>query len=215
MDCNTHRKVRICLDAGHGGWQSGRKVIVPDLSRGSDSVPVHESDLNWHLKNRIYDALDATGGFEILDTRPSLLDGPTPGGRVRMSDAFGADVFLSIHANGWHDDGPNGWEVWYAGDHADDNRSWWLANGIANRFRDFPIAERGLRPREGDRNDVMHRSHKTVLSENPNPVATVLIEAGFMSNKTDLDWMASRDGQSSIAHAVCLAVTDFSRRLVA
>ena len=84
----------ICIDPGHGGYDPG-----------ACAQRAREKDITLHIGLQLRDLL-RRAGFQVVMTRESDV---SPGGvttvnpdlreRCRISNAAGADVFLSIHVN--------------------------------------------------------------------------------------------------------------------
>ena len=78
--------IKICLDAGHGGTD-------PGAVNGS----LHEADAALAIAKKVGALLEARGASvkytRTADKAVSLAE------RCKISDAFGADVFISIHLN--------------------------------------------------------------------------------------------------------------------
>lgn len=98
----------ICIDPGHGGYDPGA------CANGA-----REKDITLHIGLQLRDLLQRAG-FQVVMTRET---DQSPGGftsvdadlreRCRISNAAGADVFLSIHVNAG---GGHGAEIYAAGD---------------------------------------------------------------------------------------------------
>ncbi len=89
---------KICLDAGHGGTDSG-----------ANGNGMHEKDLTLKIIQAIDAKLKNYKDVQTLQTRPkdvfvSLDD------RCNMSNKWGADVFLSCHINAAPDTSARGWQ---------------------------------------------------------------------------------------------------------
>ncbi len=120
----------VCIDAGHGGWDTGRT-----REANSRAPAIEESDINlgmaWMLKERLEQE-----GIAVVMTRPTGLavnvfnedvngDGRTlqdsePDGlrdelqaRINICNEAGADLLISLHLNGFDDATARGYEVLY------------------------------------------------------------------------------------------------------
>jgi N-acetylmuramoyl-L-alanine amidase len=120
----------VCIDAGHGGWDTGRTREPNSRAPG-----ILEKDINlgmaWMLKDRLEQE-----GIAVVMTRPSGLavnvfnedvngDGQTlqdsePAGdrdelqaRIDICNEAGADLLISLHLNGFDDPTARGFEVLY------------------------------------------------------------------------------------------------------
>ena len=180
--------VRICIDAGHGGNDSGA------LGNG-----LQEKDVTLDVALRLADLLetdngDVSGGgrWDVLLTRiddsdVSLVE------RVTMANAFGAESFLSIHANAFVDPVANGTET-YA----------WAEGSVAAEQRDR-VHERMLQAW-----GLTDRGTKTasfyVLLNTTMPAS--LSEMGFITNPGDAALLGDLDARDSMALAHLFALQE-------
>lgn len=120
----------VCIDAGHGGWDTGFTREPNSRAPG-----IEEADVNlgmaWMLKDRLEQE-----GIAVVMTRPTGLavnvfnedingDGETlqdsqPAGdrdelqaRINICNEAGADLLISLHLNGYDDPTARGYEVLY------------------------------------------------------------------------------------------------------
>lgn len=92
----------VAIDPGHGGIDNGK------VSRGG----IREKDINMEialmLMDRIVDALDV----DVVMTR--MNDELIPlNRRAEIANAAGADLFISIHCNGWFHSDAGGFETFF------------------------------------------------------------------------------------------------------
>ena len=81
------KKIKIVLDAGHGGHDPGA------VANG-----MRESDINLEVTNELYHILKATKLFKLKRTRKKNVF-VTIGDRWRKANHWDADYFISIHSN--------------------------------------------------------------------------------------------------------------------
>jgi N-acetylmuramoyl-L-alanine amidase len=107
LDDETIRKERtpikvIAVDPGHGGVDNGKVGVTGVL----------EKDVNLEVALMLRDQLVNELGFEVLLTRQS--DDLIPfDERVEIANAAVADVFISIHCNGWYSASAGGVETFF------------------------------------------------------------------------------------------------------
>lgn len=154
--------MRICLDAGHGGTDSGavngshyEKVFNLKQCRMLEEILAHEYT-------------DKNGGtIEVIltrwgDTYPSLQD--------RVDIGKTCDAFISMHCNSFSNPDANGFEIYYK------STGEWLAKNMQAEVDASKIfASRGVKV----------RTDLYVLNGVTN-VPAVLTECGFISNAGDL-----------------------------
>lgn len=157
------KKMKICLDAGHGKETSGKR---------SPDGALLEFEFNRDVTNRLKTILEAHGVEVILtcndDTDISLNK------RCQIANEAKADYFISIHANAhkeyWTD--VSGWEAYIIGKGG-------KAEILANRIWAWSISGLGLKDR-----GVKVESFQ-VLRDTDMPA--VLIEHGFYTNKEECE----------------------------
>lgn len=121
----------IALDPGHGGEEIGAAHSSPQ------GWVVREKEVNLAVAQKLKQLLEQEG-FQVVLTRdsdrrvyalpegalPPDLAGRSPAfsrtradlqARIDLANAAGADLFISLHANGSASSGTSGVEVWYDG----------------------------------------------------------------------------------------------------
>jgi N-acetylmuramoyl-L-alanine amidase len=97
----------ICIDAGHGGSDSGNATYRPDYA---------ESNVNLQILNIIKDTIDFWGpflGMSAVYTRTTDIF-HTVTNRARIANRYSADAFISIH----HNSIDTSKHPWYSGQYA-------------------------------------------------------------------------------------------------
>lgn len=180
--------VRLCVDPGHGGADPGA------VGNG-----LQEEDLVLDVALRYADLLaddtaDASvgGAWDVLLTRVddsdvSLLQ------RVTMANAFGADSYHSLHANGFSDRLANGTETFAFAEGT-------TAADLRDRIHERMIAAWGLTDR-GTKTAGFY-----VLLNTAMPAA--LSEMAFVTNPGDAAVMADPANRQLMAEAHLLAVQE-------
>jgi N-acetylmuramoyl-L-alanine amidase len=94
--------VKVAIDPGHGGIDNG-KVGPSGLL---------EKDVNLHLAVMLRELLAGQYGMEVLLTRTT--DELVPlSRRAEIANEWGADIFISIHCNGWFHPDAGGFETFF------------------------------------------------------------------------------------------------------
>lgn len=166
---------KIYIDQGHN---------PESPNAGAEGNGYREQDLTYAVGRELYDLFTADPDFEARLSRPdpdtSLGESNAESLRLRVEDAnrWGADIFLSIHANASVFPEASGSEVLvYSG------------NSAA-----YPLAEdilKGLALQTGlPSRGVLIRPGLYVLRKTAMPAA--LVEMGFISNPDDARLMAQR-----------------------
>jgi N-acetylmuramoyl-L-alanine amidase len=217
----------VAVDAGHGGKDQGTR-----------SGSLVEKRLVLDVARRVASEIDSRPGFKAVLTRDRDVYLSLPQ-RVRIAEARGADVFVSIHMNSAPNRSARGAEVFFISPSgARRTASRMLAD--PNRAAD----ELGLRGRASS--DVLHmlvdvnqqavlqrseRLAEAILREfgkNGLPprravkqksfavlrnikLPSVLVECGFLSNRSDARLIGEGAGRDRIAGAVADGVCGFLR----
>lgn len=106
----VHQKIRVVVDAGHGGKDAG-------AVRGR----YREKDWNLAVSKELVKLLKK-GGFDVKTTRETDTF-IALGERAKISNKFKADLFVSIHTNASKDTRANGFQVYFRSDKATDKEA--------------------------------------------------------------------------------------------
>ncbi|HSG29097.1 MAG TPA: N-acetylmuramoyl-L-alanine amidase, partial [Candidatus Krumholzibacterium sp.] len=98
----TFKLEKIAIDAGHGGIDKGK--ISPS--------GVQEKDVNLDLARLLKSSLETEFGVEITLTRDEDVLVPLDR-RAEIANSEGADLFISIHCNGWFHEDAGGFETFF------------------------------------------------------------------------------------------------------
>lgn len=169
--------MRVCLDPGHGGSDPG--AIGPTGLKEKDVVLDVVLRVAGHLRRH---------GVEVVLTRDRDKDVDLAE-RCRISDEFGADVFLSVHCNSSTTPTGCGTESWYVS-----------SNGlfVARKVQEALVKEIGLDDR-GCKSMGFY-----VLKNTKAPAA--LVELAFISNSGEERLLASPEFREKCAVGVAKGV---------
>lgn len=171
--------LKIFLDAGHGGEDSGAVGINNRLEK--DDNLKFALDLGEKLKSY---------GFEVLQSRTTDKSiGLTE--RTNMANSANVDFFLSIHRNAYDDPKSNGVEV-FTYTSAGDNTKDWANKLYSNIINVYAQSQRGVK---SDNLAVLRQTN----------MSAVLIELGFITNDLDNQMFDSHfnDYVNSVANCIC------------
>lgn len=179
---------KVFVDAGHGGADPGTVD-----GTANDPIYTEEADRNLDMALKFGAALKRCG----VEVKQSRTDDKTLtlSSRSALSNAWGADVFVSWHCNGGPDGATSrGIEVFrYYGS----AKGLALATAIYNRLDDVsPWADRGVK-----------EAGFSVLKHTWAPAA--LIEAGFINNTTEEAALNSPSYRLALAEAAARGVCDY------
>lgn len=153
---------KVYIDAGHGGSDPG----AVDGKSGSDVIYTEEEDLNLIVAKHLNTALKRSGVETKMsrtkDVYPSLQQ------RANEANAFGADVFVSVHFNAASSPSARGIEVLYYPTST-------MGKALATAIYRF-ISQATPWPDRG----IIARSGLYVLRHTRMPA--VIVEGGFITN---------------------------------
>ncbi len=181
------RRPFVCLDAGHGGVDSG-------ASRN----PFTEKELALAVVRKMECVLHDHQTPTVLTRNHDVF--VTLGERARIANVKNADIFVSIHLNADPDgDGPGtheatGFEVWYRGG-SEKGQS--LAEVLLERLRTCLPESRGTRSSD----------HLYVLKHTKMPA--VLVELGFVDSRHDATILSNPKKQDQLALALSQGILDW------
>ena len=168
--------IKIYIDQGHN---------PRGFNTGAEGNGYFEQDITYRVGVLLYELLSADGAFLPRLSRPT--EGTVLGTnnssslrvRVEQANAFGADLFISIHTNAAENPSATGTEALVY------SPSSTVAREVAERILRQLQLQTGLRNR-----GIVYRPGLYVLRRTQMPA--VLVELGFLTNPTDAALMGSR-----------------------
>jgi len=177
---------RIALDPGHGGDDPG----------AVGSTGLKEKDVNLALAEALAARLRGSGARVLLVREGN--DNPSTYERVARANAWGADLYLSIHCNSFWDPRESGTETYYSGSHRDNLV---LARTVHRHLVEaLGLVDRGLRRADGF----------VVVREPRMPSA--LVEVCFLSNPREEQLLLSDAFRERIVQALYEGILEFFQR---
>jgi len=163
--------IKICIDAGHGGYDAGAVNKITGLK---------EKDLTLAVAIRLKKLLLADGRFSVVMTRegdyaPKHLEGDTLGelkARASIANAFGADLMVSIHFNAFNGSAH--------GVEALDYNGQGIGRKVAQSLVDILAREEGLV------NRGVKSTNKTFAVIRETICPAVITESAFIDNAEDI-----------------------------
>lgn len=169
--------MKICINAGH----------YPGLDSGAVGDFLQEANVTKNIAEIVCNDLQAVG-YETLFVQENELHDIT-----NASNAFGADLFISIHCNAAANRAAQGTETFAFHTGSDgDSLAYCIQSQIVNSLG---MVDRGVKYSEG----------LCVLKYTNCPA--VLVETAFISSATDEHLLAGR--QIDFAHAIARGITDY------
>ncbi len=215
------RPLRVMLDPGHGGLDSG--ALTPCLRH-------RESALVLDIAQRAA-VLLTDAGFAVRLTRDDDETTMSIDERVRQASRWQADLLVSVHLNSAANGQAGGLETYalpprgmratsqvdaaeLSRDQQDrvDRGYAGHAQNEANVRLAFCIQRRVLQ-RTGYTDRGVRRARYAILRDATMPA--VLVEAGFLSNRSDAALLLSRTGRDRVARGIAQGVVDFAHGALA
>ena len=224
----------VVIDPGHGGRDPG--AVSPHGG-------LREKAVTLEVASAIRDALAASGRVRVALTREDdryleLTE------RYEIARALGADLFVSIHADAApHNDGARGATIYTLSEVASDRQAALLAerenaadlvggarlsaDASVNRIL-IDLAQRESMQASADFARILHREAAPIFPFRPEwhrfaslivlkapDVPSILFEAGYLTNATDVAYIHSPEGQRQIATGIRRAIeAHFAQRIV-
>lgn len=181
-------KFKVCLDPGHGREEPN---CSPDKR-------YYEYQFAWDMANRIKTMLEQTERFDVMLTKTDEQETPGLSIRAVKANAFGADVYVSIHSNavsdGWNDS-IYGLSVWI---YEQGGRRERLAKLLLEQFDAQNVELFGAQ---------LYTAKFTVLAKTNMPA--VLIENLFHTCRSDVDKLLDDDYRDKLACATACGICKY------
>ena len=167
--------MKIAIDLGHGVGKDGGAVGI-----------ITEESVISEVGNKVIEGLKSLG-HDVLSVRPSSASSVTDSlsKRTESSNNFGADLFVSIHANAG---GGNGSEVYTYG-----GKEMTQARNVLNNLVSLGFRDRGIKSEE-------------LYVINHTSADAMLVEICFVDTDSDVQ-LYNSIGSSSIAKAIVDGLT--------
>lgn len=172
--------MKVTINGGH----------CPGLDSGAvGSTGLQEADVTHDVMRLVMYYLEQVD-FEVLTVQENELKDITD-----ASNAFGADLFVSIHCNAAENRSAQGTETFYGSEQGAK-----LAQCIQSQIiGSMETVDRGIK--DG--------SHLYVIRNTDCPA--VLVELAFISNDLDECMLADKNKQDGFARAIARGITDYAR----
>lgn len=190
---------QIILDAGHGGFDGGAVAYDGTV----------EKDINLNISMCLSEMLK-TAGFKVILTREadvSTDDVETDviairkksdlKNRLNLMNDYPNGIFVSIHLNKFTTSSAKGSQVFYNGKIEDSKI---LGDSIQNSIIDF------LQP---DNMRINKKATKSTYLLYNATIPAVLVECGFLSNKSELQLLKDPQYQKKMAFCCFLGIIDY------
>lgn len=190
--------VKICLDPGHGGDADKRS-----FKRGP--MGVREAEMNLRVAQYLKTLLEHAGA-EVKLTRDAD-DDRTLKERADVANAWGADVFVSLHHNAFDKPTVNYTTVWYHADIDDHPANLDLARYLCDAlYDDFPQTTFTEVPLKSDQ--LMYASGFGVLAAAH--VTAALCESSFYTNPEEEQALRDPEHNFEEAYAMFMGLARYA-----
>ncbi|MBL0359055.1 MAG: N-acetylmuramoyl-L-alanine amidase [Chitinophagaceae bacterium] len=190
------KQITVVINAGHGGKDAGAKSITGNL---------YEKDIVLSITKKIKE-LNSNKSLNIVYTREDD-SYQSPQEIATFANAQNPDLFISIHLSSAesNNDKQSGMDVFVAKDNfSNAEKSKLFASAIINQFTgNYPLP---LAPNPQQREQGIW-----TLQEINCPA--VLIEAGYISNEKDLQFLQTDNAKENIARNILIAVEKYASAL--
>lgn len=187
----------IIVDAGHGGEDGGAVSLSGKC----------EKDFNLDTALRLSEALESMG-YETVLTRTEDCDTDGEEGfhkrkdileRLALTEKYPDSVFVSVHMNSSGSETDKGFQVFFG---TENEESETLAQKIWSEVESKAYVSR-LR-------EVKKTPDSVYIMKN-SKVPSVLVECGFISNKTDEQLLSDPEYRKDLAYVLALGIDGFIR----
>ena len=187
----------VAIDAGHGGKDTG--AIGPN--------GIFEKNVVYAISRQLKHLLDTDANMTpVMVRRGDTFIGLKR--RAEIARDAGADLFVSLHADAFHDDGARGSAVYtllnHGKGHGGNSAS---TRKASNRAAVKILGE--LRKQQYLHCRQVKRARYAVL-KSPD-VPSMLIETGFITNPTEEGKLASHSHQEKLAHSIYNGIRAYAR----
>jgi len=179
--------MKIFINPGHA--PNGK----PDPGASNILTGLRECDVALSISNKVAEYLK-TVGYEVMVLQSNSLSEV-----VNASNAWGADLFVSIHCNSFGDWSVQGTEVWH--NDGSFNGKKLATNILSQIIGAIKIVNRGVK------NAIPGINGLYVLKYTDCPA--VLVETAFISNAEDEALLANPEMQDQFARSIARGITDY------
>ena len=176
---STKETVKIVIDAGHGGKDSGQNI------KG-----IKEKEVVYQITQKIKE-LHQNKNVELYFSRPNnvfvSLDE-----RVEFINTIQPDLVISLHANGHPQfEDKSGTEIFISKNNSFKDKNYELASKLAGHL--------AIQPNSLGKVSIKNANFK-IIRESKAPA--MLIEVGFLTNEKERKFLNSSEGQTEVANLI-------------
>jgi N-acetylmuramoyl-L-alanine amidase len=180
----------IVVDAGHGGTDMGTRSLMAPYYQ--------EKSLNLSTAYFLKDFLQKSG-YQVMMTRrdDTFISLPT---RSMITNNYNPALFVSVHYNAAQSEKADGIEVYYYDSSEDKQRS-----KSSKRLAELVLKE--VIQKTGAKSRGVKHGNLAVLREAKVPA--ILVEGGFMTNKTEMEKIKDPSYIKQLSYGIALGVEQY------
>lgn len=205
--------MRIIVDPGHGGYFKGARVfykyergVLAQVDLYQEDHPYWQDRSTWYrMDERVLNLDIAKRLAYMLDAGLTRTEDKTISLLERRALVRGYDLVLSIHCNASTKPDQYGVECYHWPKDEDGSRK----NLCLDILEQMPDVLGPKRTYWTNPDDWRRRAHAVVGTYEPK---TVLVECGYMTNRSNLSILLTSDGRQGIAEAIAQGVHKWSLR---
>lgn len=190
----------VVVDAGHGGFDSG-KVGINDALEKDINLAIAEKLKEMLEKRNIQVVMTREDDNGLYDENEENKKQQDMKRRCTMINESGAAAAVSIHQNSYTEESIHGPQVFYYETSAKAKELALVLQGSLNESLQID------RPREIKANDSYYLLRKTA-------VPTVIVECGFLSNGAEAAKLITDTYQQQVAQAVCEGIVQYLENML-
>ena len=196
---NPRNDIVICVDAGHGGYDSGTGGLY-------NRVAYAEKDIALTVALMVKDELLALG-YQVMMTRSDDTFVELGDRRIISSNAKAA-MFVSVHCNSFGGSGRAwGTEVYYYDNSAAQYNAPALASVMCRAIETVTPSYPAMRDVVRAKGDMAYLTYNLAVLKNAH-IPSLLVELGYMSDESDMSLFANPAWLADMAHALAQGVED-------
>ena len=176
---STKETVKIVIDAGHGGKDSGQNI------KG-----IKEKEVVYQITQKIKE-LHQNKNVELYFSRPNN-EFVSLEKRVEFINTIQPDLVISLHANGHPQfEDKNGTEIFISKNNSFKDKNYEFASKLAGHL--------AIQPNSLGKVSIKNANFK-IIRESKAPA--MLIEVGFLTNEKERKFLNSSEGQTEVANNI-------------
>ena len=190
------KTINVVIDASHGGKDFGAKSLVGDI---------YEKDISLAIV-KVIKSMNNNPDINIILSREDDVY-QTPVEKANFSNDKNADLFISIHADAVKNntENVNGMTVWVSKNEFDNSqKSKLFASAVIGEFANNYQLNVSPFPQQRERGImVLQATH----------CPAILIEAGFITNNKDLQYLQTEAAKETIAKNILTAIGKYASQV--